>query len=79
MASQSWEHIFVTPCIFCCIFSGKGRCQPGNYGESVQQQGDRLRDDSGAESGDQQEAPGSAGGHSPQEHHTQGQHQHPRR
>ena len=61
------------------VFPGKSWGWSGNYGESVQQQGDRLGDDPGAEPRDQQEASGRAGGHPPQEHHAQGQHQHPRR
>ena len=60
------------------VFPGKSWGWSGNYGESVQQQGDWLGHDPGAEPRDQQEAAGRAGGHPPQEHHAQGQHQHPR-
>ena len=60
------------------VFPGKSRGESGDHGESVHQQGDRLGDDPGAQPRDQQEAAGRAGGHPPQEHHPQGQHQHSR-
>ena len=56
--------------------SGKSWSQPRNHGKFIQQQGDRLGDDAGAESGDQQEAAGRPRGHVVEEHHSEGQHQH---
>ena len=55
--------------------SGEGWCGPGDHGERVQQQGGRLRDDSGTQSRDQQEAASRPRGHPPQEHHPEGEHQ----
>ena len=56
---------------------GPGESQYGDHVQPVQQQGQRLRHDAGAQPGDQQEAAGGVGGHPPQEHHLEGEHQHP--
>ena len=67
------QEIFLEIFIFFCI-PGPGESQYWDNGESVQQQGERLCHDAGAQPGDQQEAAGGAGGHPPEEHHTEGEH-----
>ena len=57
---------------------GPAQSKLRDNGQSVRQQGHGLRHDAGAQSGDQQEAAGRAGGHLAEEHHLEGEHQHAR-
>ena len=62
---------------FINYIEGHCWCWPGDHGEPLQQQSFGFWDDLGAQLGDQQEAAGCAGGHAPQEHHLEGEHEHP--